>query len=373
MRGMEAATWIRGAEATAPEDSWISSQRWDIGWLIGSAAVVPLVLILVWSGTPSLALNLGVTALVGGPHLFATYLVTYGDRRFRQSHRWLLVVASVVVPALVVYGTLTNFQVLLSVFIFAASFHVLHQNAYLTDIYRRKSELPEAPWARWIDYGVLMLSIYPIAAYKLVHSTFLLGDIQILIPSFLMVPATYYLVWAAFALFLTAWLAKTFWEMRLGVLNRPKTILIAVTSVIAFLVPSAATGERLELAFQSVNAWHSIQYLGIVWFILKVRKERGLIKSRFLSAMSGPGRATRRFYGFVSGVTFGVFGVVLLLFVTDPFGFGQGRFDEYYYMAVLSCLLVHYVLDGYLFTVGNLRNVSADRIPYAMPAARRAA
>lgn len=365
---MESSLMLNPAAAPAPvpqvRSAWINGPRWDIGWLIGSAAIVPVVLFFVWAGAGSDTINLGTTALIGGPHLFATYTVTYMDPSFRRSHRWILVLAALVVPAFVIFMTIWDFQILLSVFIFAASIHVLHQNAYLTDIYRRRLGTAEPAWSRLIDYGLMMMCIYPIAAYKLVHSNFMLGDIEILIPGFLMVDATYMLTWAVFAFFLSAWLVKTWSEYRRGVLNKPKTLLIGVTCVIAFWVPAAASGERLELAFQSVNAWHSIQYLGMVWYIQKVRKERGLIDSPFVRKISGTGRSAWLFYGFCFAVTMVLFAVLIGLTKLDPFGL---TFQQYYYMGVLSCLLIHYVLDGYMFTVSNLKTTKMEQVPYAAP------
>src|SRR5687768_14596530 len=230
-------------------DVWIQSPGWDMGWLIASALVVPVVLLLVWKGVSSDVIDLGVTALIGGPHLFSTYLATYLDPRFRRDRAWLLLAAGIGVPAFVVFWTLVNFQILLSVFIFAASLHVLQQNAFLSDVYRRRQGRPEAAWSRVVDYGLLMICIYPVASYKLVHGAFVLGDVPILIPPFLMNPATYYVVWIAFAVLLVTWLGKTWQEQRTGVLNVPKTLLIGVTAVVGFLAPVAASGTRLELSF----------------------------------------------------------------------------------------------------------------------------
>ncbi len=352
------------ALAQQGQGAWINGWKWDIGWLIGSCAVVPIVLLFVWQGASADLINIGVTAVVGGPHLFATYTATYMDPRFRRTHGWVLLAAAILVPAFVVYLTLVNFQVLLSIFIFSASFHVLHQNAYLTDVYRARARRPEAPWSRLIDYGLLMVCIYPIASYKLVNHSFMLGDVEILIPSFLMTPATYWLVWTGFAFFLAAWLVKTFSEAKQGNLNPPKTILIGVTTVVAFFAPIAADGERLELAFQSINAWHSIQYLGMIWLIQKVRKSRGLIESSFVRSISGEGRSAWAFYGFCVAITGLLFAVLLGLNKLDPFHL---PFQQYYYMGVLSCLLIHYVLDGYLFAVSTRPAASIERLPYAAP------
>jgi len=345
---------------------WIRRARWDIGWLIGSAAIVPVVLAFVWIGTSSMWINLGITAIVGGPHLFSTYLATYMDPRFRRRHLWLLVAATILVPAFVVTMTLWNFQVLLSIFIFAASLHVLQQNAYLTDIYRKRHGQRERVSSRFIDYGLLMICIYPIASYKLVHGEFYLGDIEILLPPFLMTPATYWTVWIAFTAFLFAWLRKTADEYRTGVLNVPKTLLISVTTVIAFLVPIASEGRRLELAFQSVNAWHSIQYLGLVWFILAARRRQGRVDTPLLAKMSDERRGGWWFYGTCLAVTVLLLSLVYGLVYWDPIGLQS---EQYYYMCVLSCLLIHYVLDAYLFTVSNRAEVDEDAVPFAAPAA----
>lgn len=358
--------------------TWINGARWDIGLLIGSALIVPVVLFFVWQGASSDAINLGVTAVIGGPHLWATYLLTYADPRFRKRHRKLLWAAIIIVPACVCYlaSDPARFQILLSIFIFAASFHVLQQNAYLTDIYRKRSGLNESMQSRMIDYGLLFTSIYPIATYKLVHGTFMLGDIKIIIPEMLLIPATYKLVWFAFAFFLAAWLIKTWNQYKGGVLNKPKTLLIAVTSTIAFFVPAAAEGERLELAFQSVNAWHSIQYMGLIWFVLKIRKEKGLLDNRFVRSISGEGKASYAFYGSCVAITLFMFGVVLAAVHFDVFGFeaesGNSKLaaQQYYYMGVLSALLIHYVIDGYFFAIATRGSEDLDDVPYAAPVLR---
>ena len=41
---------------------------------------------------------------------------------------------------------------------------------------------------------------------------------------------------------------------------------------------------------------------------------------------------------------------------------------RYYYMGVLSCLLVHYALDAFLFSVSNRRSADVTNDPYAVPA-----
>ncbi|MBI4565685.1 MAG: hypothetical protein HY716_13405 [Planctomycetes bacterium] len=341
---------------------WLVDSRWDLFWLIGSSAIVPLVLLFVWAGISNDALNLTVTVLIGGPHLLATYTATYLDPRFRRDHRWMLALAGLFIPAFVVAGVLADFQVLLSAFIFLASVHVLQQNAYLADVYRRRAATTDSSWSRWIDYGVLGASFYPIASWKLVHGTFLLGDVSILIPAVLKTETTAWIAWIAFLTFAALWIGKTLAEARCGTLNLPKTLLIGVTALVAFLVPAAAGGARLELAFQSVNAWHSFQYLGLIWLVQKTRRDAGLIESPLIGRISGPGKPAAYFYGFCFAVTGTLLITLFGLSRWDPFRLDS--FSKYYYMGVLSFLLIHYVLDTYLFAASGGRN--AGRVPYGV-------
>ncbi len=356
----------RGEERGRMASPWINGRRWDLAWLVGSAAVVPLGLLAIRAGTPADAVNLAVTALVGGPHVFSTLLVTYLDPRFRRAHRGALVATALLVPACVVALTLVNFQVLMSFFVLWASLHVLQQNAYLADVYRRKGGAPEPLGSRLLDYAVLVLSFYPIASYKLVRGEFVMGDLPVLIPPFARVAATYWLVSGAFATAVVLWIVKTAFEARRGRLNMPKTLLIAVTASVAFLIPGAESGPGLELAFQTVNAWHSIQYLAIIWVVLKIRKERGLLESPFVARLAGPGRAAWAFYGLCFAFTAGLLAVIAGLVRLDPLGLST---SQYYYMTVLSALFVHYTLDTWLFFAASRSEARPDSIPLAAPSA----
>ncbi|MBI2391489.1 MAG: hypothetical protein HYV09_18005 [Deltaproteobacteria bacterium] len=353
---------MNSATSAAPSGEaggWIRDARWDSVWLIGSAVLVPLVLIAVWAGTPAPIIGVGVTAIIGGPHLFSTFAATYLDGRFRRAHGAMLIALVATIPALVAYMVVHHFQVMLSVFIFAASLHVLQQNAYIAEMYRARGGRRDGRLARLIDHSVLMLSFYPVASYKLVRGTFVLGDVEILIPSFAKIPLTYWTIGALFAVAAVAFVGKTILEWRRGELQRGRVTLIAVTTTIAFLTPLTASGARLELAFQAVNAWHSFQYMALIALFLRVRTEAGLIESSRLTAVT---RKASRFYGACLLTTLVLFASIMTLIRVDPLGLTA---NQYYYMGVLSCLLIHYALDGYLFTAAFLRD-PADA-PFATP------
>jgi hypothetical protein len=322
----------------------LKSATFDVVVLVASVVIVPTVLVAMWFGVPSAVINLGVTALVGGPHVFGTFTATFADRNFRKQNPWLIA-SSLLIPAGVVWLTIHSFQALLSIFIVAASLHVLHQCAYLTDCYRMKAGLPERPWARLVDYGVIFSSIYPIALYKIVNGTFYLGDVAIVIPSLFMRMETVYLEWMVFGAFLAAWLYKTLLEQREGNLNGPKTLLIGVTVFFAFIVPGTAGQTRLELAFQSMNAWHSFQYLGLVWLINTMRMERGELTNKFVQRLSGA-KGAKWFYGWNFAVTLVLLLLVKCIVSWDPLRLSP---EQYYYMLILSPLLIHYYFDTYVF------------------------
>ena len=80
--------------ATPAGGAWLRGARWDLTWLIGSAVIVPMVLMLVWTGVRGEWIDLLVTMIVGGPHLLSTVLTTYADPGFRRAHLpFLLAVA----------------------------------------------------------------------------------------------------------------------------------------------------------------------------------------------------------------------------------------------------------------------------------------
>jgi hypothetical protein len=345
-----------GSDLVASKTPWLKDARFDSILLLASVVIVPLVLLAVWLGASTDAINLGVTAVVGGPHVFGTFTATFADRNFRRRHP-LLIASSLLIPVGIVWLTIHSFQTLMSIFIVAASLHVLHQCAYLSDCYRTKAKTAERPWARLVDYGVIFSSIYPIALYKIVNGTFKLGDVDIVIPSVLMRMETVYFEWMIFAGFLLAWLYKTMLEAREGALNVPKTALIAVTIFFAFIVPGTAGDSRLELAFQSMNAWHSFQYLGLVWLINTMRMERGQLHNKFVARLSGA-KGAKWFYAWNFGIT-----LLLLVFVKavvswDPLSLQE---SQYYYMLTLSPLLIHYYFDTFVF----LTSV-ADLVPLSV-------
>jgi hypothetical protein len=159
-----------------------------------------------------------------------------------------------------------------------------------------------------------------------------------------------WLVGGAFAISLAVWVGKSVVEWRQGALHGPKTLFIALTISVSFVVPALG---NLDTAFQGMNVWHSFQYLALTWLLIHLAGQRGQLRnSPFVENVAKTG-ASRRYYGFAIVATLGTVLAAGLLFTLFRFGMGQTfdlAFDRAYYIAVLSVLWVHYYFDHYLFS-----------------------
>jgi len=330
---------------------WLRSPAWDLVFISLSVLLVALPYaaykLMLWGGlsdsTSATAVDVVVTLLIGGPHMYATFTRTLADPNFRADHR-RIVATSVLIPVAVVLIGFSAFPVLLTLFFFWASIHVLHQIVFLVECYNRRSPRPPSLLERGIDYAVVFTSLYPLAAYRLVRGTFNVSGITLPFPDFLKHDWVIYLAFAAFAVSLALFLGKTARELREGRAHWPKLLLIGLTVVVSFFLPGA---DRLDSAFQGFNAWHSFQYLGLTWYANRLAQERSLPQSAFTRWMSGP-QSGWRYYGALIGCTLGA-GLILgaLLLLRGPLGLSA---EQPYYITILSFLLVHYYHDHVLFT-----------------------
>lgn len=334
------------ANASVPSERlqspWLLSRRWDLLFLIGSAILVPLPLLIKNGfGLSVSAVNLAVTVLIGGPHLFATFSYTLLEKRFWKLHPFYAA-GAFLIPPLVIYLGLFHFTVLVGLFFFWASIHILHQVCFLVDCYqaKRNGAVAEA-WSRTIDYVVVFTSIYPIAFYKLVNGTFSVAGQTLKIPFVYGHPPAFIVMTSLFAVSLTLFLGKCVWEGTHGTLNGPKTLLIGVTVLVSFLLPIP---QDLDVTFQGFNTWHSLQYIGLAWWMNVLRKERAEISSPFVNKISGRNRSPY-FYAACLAPTLAFLGIIAVLVKTTTMPANQC-----YFMVVLSGLLAHYYFDHWVFT-----------------------
>jgi hypothetical protein len=359
------------------EESWLHSRDWDL-MFISLSVVLVTIPYLVYLGlleldpalTP-IANSLGTTVddlsrnfinafvalMVGGPHMYATFQRTALDRNYARTHKKVLW-SSILIPIVVITLAILSLRVLLTVFFFWASIHVLHQIIYITELYNHRHKTDLSKFARFADYAVILTSLYPLAAVKISQNNFTIGQNNIgeVVGQALGVvglPLGPWMVWVAGTMFgvsFAIWLVKTFMEWRNGTMHVPKTLFIAVTVIASFFVPALG---NLDTAFQGMNVWHSLQYLALTWMLINLNQRRGkLDNSPFAERLAKDG-AARKYYLFNVGLTIADVVLAVVFFFIMTIGFNQSfdfAFDRAYYMAVLSFLWIHYYHDHFLFS-----------------------
>jgi hypothetical protein len=344
---------------------WLVSPTYDLLLIIFSSSllIIPHFFSAV-GGMTNVVVDLLVTALIGGPHLFATYTMTFMEPRFRARYKrytW----GALLMPVIVITLAIINLTLLVTLFFFWASIHVIHQALYIADSYRNKDPRWKSlqQWRRYsqiIDYGLLTTSLYPIATFKftgtplwvgntnLSEQGFATGGRVLLFPEFLKQEWLAYLATAAFLIMLILFVIKTIWEYKHQLFHGPKTLHMSLAAGLFFITPVMS---NLDVAFQGLNVWHSFQYLAVVLYLNRLRAERGLIGSAFISNLSKSGP---RLYWLCFAFTLGAAVVYLLVrlvvsatgvWADDPMQIHYFSF----YSVILSALLIHYYFDHFLF------------------------
>ncbi len=354
------------------ENLWLNNRTWDLTFISLSAALVVLpfaayemfnYLLGIESVRGAIGINQSdlldvsrntvnglIALLIGGPHMYATYTRTFLDGEFRKQHVVFLL-GSLVLPFVVVYLGVVNFQLLVTFFFFWASIHILHQIAYIIDCYNLKATKRISLASRVLDYVVVFSALYPIGVWRMVNNDFNIGKIRLLFPDFLMIQNNPNVGWGiflfvvlVFGVSLTLWIGRSYREYQRGELHTPKFLLMALTIGVSFFIPAY---HELDVAFQGFNTWHSFQYLGLTLYINRVRQQKQGIRTPLIRSMSLAGRGWR-FYMFNVGCALGAVGMIALLLLNrQALGFS---FDQCYYVVVLSFLLMHYYHDHLLFT-----------------------
>jgi hypothetical protein len=353
------------------------TRKWDLQFISLSVVLVPipyLVYLLLMQLDPlmlPLAEALGTTVddlsrntinglvalLIGGPHMFATFTRTAFDHDFAAAHPRLLL-SSLLVPLVVVTLALANLPLLLTIFFFWASIHVLHQMVFIAELYNRRQKMTLSPFVRYADYAVIMTALYPLAAWKMTEGEFVIGqhdvgaEVATLMGYFGLEMGAWMLVLAGggFAIALLWWLAASLHSYQNGQLHWPKTIFITLTMVASFFIPALG---NLDTAFQGMNFWHSLQYVALTWMLNNLRAKRGELDRSPMVKRLSEDSAARRFYWFNFRMMLVNLGIGLAFFFGLYFAAGysfDGAFDRAYYIAVLSILWMHYYQDHYLFT-----------------------
>jgi hypothetical protein len=173
------------AEFRSPIDQmtqgkWLYTRQWDMIF-ISLSVVLVTVPYLTWllmrdvlhieSDVGRQAVNLSIAVLIGGPHMYATFTRTALDRNYRSKHR-AIITSSLLIPVIVISLALLNLPILLTIFFFWASLHVLHQIVYVVESYNEKAKTAPhktslTPLSKAIDFAVVLTALYPLAAYRI--------------------------------------------------------------------------------------------------------------------------------------------------------------------------------------------------------------
>ena len=327
------------------ESPWLLSKKLDLFFILGGFLLVPLPLLIKNGfGLSVTMVNLIITVLIGGPHLFATFTYTLMEKKFWQRYPFYAA-SALLIPPIVIYLGLNAFGVLITIFFSWASIHLLHQTCYIADCYRKKmgDSSPFAAWEKIIDYAVVFSSIYPVAIYKIVNGTFDVAGQKITLPFVTGNPFVFDFVVSFFGIALFLFIVKSFWEYKEGVLHWPKTVLISLTVFVSVMI---AVPKDLDVAFQGFNAWHSFQYIALAWWVNVIRKERGEIISPLVDGIAGRGFfKTLGFYTVCLIPTIGFLAIIAILSRSTGL-----PYNKCYFTVTLSGLLVHYYFDHWLFT-----------------------
>jgi hypothetical protein len=341
------------SEATAAgrpgEGLWIRDRKFDLVFLTLSGVLVFLPYLSYGllqrlgasDATASLIVGLTVTLVVGGPHMYSTYLRTALEPRFRARYGFLAYLPMLLIPALVVLGALHAFLLLLTAFFFWASIHVTHQAQWIAETYRRKATGRRVSTVdRLLDGAIILGALYTMAMYKFVEGKFALGSSTLLFPDFLKRREIAVAFTVGFAALFVFYVLRTAAEIRRGEASAPRLLFMAFTVALAFVIPLF---DNLDVAFQGFNTWHSLQYLALTWFILSRNAERGAIGSSIARKLAGTEK-TGKFYAAMVLATLLSGAIYLVLW--KGLGFAQ---DKSYYVVVLTFLLIHYFYDHFLF------------------------
>ncbi len=367
--GVATARLSSSSPAASKQSSlWLRSRRWDLMFITLSVIFVPLpymiYLFLVQLGMdPDVgrnAINGFVAIAVGGPHMMSTFLRTGLDKDFNKRYP-MLIRSSIIIPIIVVSLAFLNLNLLLTIFFFWASMHVLHQVTYIVELYNHKESKfvrkgsAVSLRARLIDYGVILTCLFPFAALKISQGSFDIGtnDLTSVIPGFFQQTWFFVIMTTLFTVAALLFIGKTIVEYRQGILNIPKTIFILFTVGVAFTIPSL---DNLDTAFQGLNTWHSFQYLAITFYIIKIRQEMGELDQTapLVARFSKRTRDSKGLFILSTMMLIGSVVVFIIVYTIAPIvrpGIdGNLHFDIAYYTSILSFLWIHYYHDHFLFT-----------------------
>jgi len=407
-----------GARAVAVPQSaaagWIHSPSFDKRWIIFPALLAPvpplifylsMYLLGAYTGMDRAAqvgvsediVSLVVLLLVGGPHVWVTYTRTWLHPEFRAREKAWYLASFSIVPLVAILALSSEFTrtLLLTGFFFIASIHIVHQLSYVIRFYQDRDRAKPRLKSRLIDVGAVLFPLYPIASFRMVMVNessmafawasswfgaeqaqalkFSIGRVHPMLPDFILSDWFWMANLAAFLLFTTLWAAKSMQEHRAGILHKPKFMLICCAIGVGLFCPLL---PNLDSSFQGFNLWHSIQYIALTWFIMRVQVKSGNRLNPFVKWLSADDNAGRRYYGvglvIVMALVALIFGIAMILSAAQgvgvfagagepgAIGYRPGALLQAYYLLGFGLLLTHYFHDAFFFNMHTFHSSSVN-------------
>ncbi len=419
---MTAASLLANARAPA-EPVW-HSRDWDRVFFVGGALLVPLPVVLYYAfraaGLPTGASEDLVTLLVmvplGGPHVVATFSRTLLNPGFWRRERGLAAASLLLLAGVVATAVASAFfdvrlagwppmAFVLTGFFFWAGLHVVQQHCYVAASLADRAGSAQRDRLGWVDHAVMLLALYPASLFRMSMAArtesgavvadpdalatrlvrelgggaqfadeyvFRIGRASPILPDFMMHPALWLMVAAAFVACLGLFAWKSLRARARGVPFGTRGRLVLAMVVCGVAVPLV---PNLDSSFQGINAWHCFQYLGLAMLINRAAVARGELTAPRLVALAQPGRALRA-YGLAVAATLLLVAVILgaaavlqaasggrfVMFghdvaPTDPHTgrvlYRPGSVLLAYYLFGFGFLLIHYLQDTVFFFRGR--------------------
>lgn len=389
---------------------WIHSAGWDKRWIIFPALLAPLPPLIFYAsmyllerfttadatarmGMAEDIVSLFVMVLAGGPHVWVTYTRTWMHPEFRRREKAWFLASFLVLPfvaTMALSSELTR-KLLLTGFFFIASLHIIHQLSYVVRFYQDRDRVKPSLKSRLIDIGAVVFPLYPVSTFRMVlvnensmafawvsqwlsvdqarSLKFHIGRAHPLLPDFILSDWFWMANLLGFLVFFSLWAGKSLREYRAGQLQTPKFLLIACAIGVGMFCPLL---PNLDSSFQGFNLWHSIQYIALTWFIMRVQTDKGRKLNPFVKWLTKDDRSGPRYYGVAFGIVVAIIAVIMVVAVMLSSVQGVGMFAgsgevgainyrpgavlQAYYLLGFGLLLTHYFHDFFLLNMHTFKD-----------------
>lgn len=410
MAGQVAVSATPRSAAGWSSQGWIHSAGWDKRWIIFPALLAPLPPLIFYAsmyllerfstadattrmGMAEDIVSLFVMVLAGGPHVWVTYTRTWMHPEFRRREKAWFLASFLVLPfvaTMALSSELTR-KLLLTGFFFIASLHIIHQLSYVVRFYQDRDRVKPSLKSRLIDIGAVIFPLYPVSTFRMVlvnensmafawvsqwlsvdqarSLKFHIGRAHPLLPDFILSDWFWMANLLGFLVFFSLWAGKSLREYRAGALQTPKFLLIACAIGVGLFCPLM---PNLDSSFQGFNLWHSIQYIALTWYIMRVQTDKGRQLNPFVKWLTKDERTGPRYYGVAFGIVVGIIavimGVAVLLSSVQGVGMFAGSGEvgainyrpgavlQAYYLLGFGLLLTHYFHDFFLLNMHTFKD-----------------